>query len=404
MSIHGLRVLHGRSLDFLTWSGGGALASPSWAGRLRREPDPGAQSDASAREHPRPAAAPGCAGRGWTSASWLRTSWSAAARRPWSTPVSRAARTRSAGCSDSAGPGWAGVRHVVLTHKHPDHAGSVDDVLARAERAVGYVGAADLGDVDGTARLRPLADGDDVFGLRVVATPGPHPGHIAVFDTATRVLVAGDALNNTDGLAGSNPQFTEDEGAAARPRCAGSPTLKPRTILVGHGDPSCTGRRRRPGASSPPRWPDPTTGSRSPSCPRGTPPFTYWCQTSAHVQRALPGKHRERRRRRAPRRAVRRRPAGGAVRGVRRRAAVRVRDRATRDRGVRRPLPRPRALLAALQPARARAGRGHPTCRCWSGCASSRSSPATSTSSSWCAWPASSAGSRPGSPSGRRPG
>ena len=25
---------------------------------------------------------------------------------------------------DDAGPGWAGVRHVVLTHKHPDHAGS----------------------------------------------------------------------------------------------------------------------------------------------------------------------------------------------------------------------------------------------------------------------------------------
>src|SRR3954452_2438821 len=45
---------------------------------------------------------------------------------------------------DKAGPGWAGVRHVVLTHKHPDHAGSVGDVLTQATNATGYVGAADL--------------------------------------------------------------------------------------------------------------------------------------------------------------------------------------------------------------------------------------------------------------------
>ena len=141
---------------------------------------------------------------------------------------------------DSAGPGWAGVRHVVLTHKHPDHAGSVGDVLDRAEKAVGYVGAADLDEVDAPRRLRPLADGDDVFGLRIVATPGHTAGHMAVYDTGSRVLVAGDALNNTDGLAGSNPQFTEDEAAAARSvrRLA---ELEPRTILVGHGDPILRG-------------------------------------------------------------------------------------------------------------------------------------------------------------------
>src|SRR3712207_688593 len=31
---------------------------------------------------------------------------------------------------DQAGPGGGGVRHVVFTHKHPDHAGSISDVLA----------------------------------------------------------------------------------------------------------------------------------------------------------------------------------------------------------------------------------------------------------------------------------
>jgi len=137
---------------------------------------------------------------------------------------------------EKAGPGWSGVRHVVLTHKHPDHAGSVTDVLDAATRAKGYVGAADLSEVDAPTSLTPLRDGDDVFGLRVVATPGHTAGHMAVFDGDTRVLVAGDALSNTNGLTGSNPQFTEDEAAAAA-SVRKLARLAPRTILVGHGDP-----------------------------------------------------------------------------------------------------------------------------------------------------------------------
>ena len=41
---------------------------------------------------------------------------------------------------DSAGPGWAGVRHVVLTHKHGDHAGSIDQVMTDAPGATGTSG------------------------------------------------------------------------------------------------------------------------------------------------------------------------------------------------------------------------------------------------------------------------
>ena len=137
---------------------------------------------------------------------------------------------------EKAGPGWSGVRHVILTHKHPDHVGSVGDVLDAATQAKGYVGAPDLSEVDAPRALTPLRDGEDVFGLRVVATPGHTAGHMSVFDGDTRVLVAGDALTNTDGLAGSNPQFTENKAAAVASvrKLAG---LAPRTILVGHGDP-----------------------------------------------------------------------------------------------------------------------------------------------------------------------
>jgi glyoxylase-like metal-dependent hydrolase (beta-lactamase superfamily II) len=136
---------------------------------------------------------------------------------------------------DESGPGWAGVRHVVLTHKHNDHAGSLSEVLSRSDRATGYVGAADLEAVD-VENLRALADGDEVFGLQVVATPGHTPGHMAVFDPGTKLLVAGDALNNEGRLSGANPGFSEDMGAAAA-SVRTLAALAPATILVGHGAP-----------------------------------------------------------------------------------------------------------------------------------------------------------------------
>jgi glyoxylase-like metal-dependent hydrolase (beta-lactamase superfamily II) len=141
---------------------------------------------------------------------------------------------------DEAGPGVSGVRHVVLTHKHPDHAGSVGEVLAAATQATGYVGEADLSEVDAPQRLTPLKDGDEVFGLQMIGTPGHTAGHVAVFDADTGVLVAGDALTNMGGLTGSNPQFTEDEQAAAA-SVQKLARLAPTTILVGHGEPVVAG-------------------------------------------------------------------------------------------------------------------------------------------------------------------
>lgn len=135
-----------------------------------------------------------------------------------------------------AGPGWDGVRHVVLTHKHPDHVGSVGEVLAEAPEAVGYVGEADLPEVDSPRPLSALAGGDEVFGLQVVATPGHTAGHLSVFDPDTGVLVAGDALTNDGRLTGSNPQFTEDD-AQATASIQTMAALVPETILVGHGAP-----------------------------------------------------------------------------------------------------------------------------------------------------------------------
>jgi beta-lactamase superfamily II metal-dependent hydrolase len=44
----------------------------------------------------------------------------------------------------TTGLGWDAVHHVILTHYHQDHIGSVGEVLAAAAKATAYAGAADI--------------------------------------------------------------------------------------------------------------------------------------------------------------------------------------------------------------------------------------------------------------------
>ncbi|MDA0352665.1 MAG: MBL fold metallo-hydrolase [Chloroflexi bacterium] len=143
------------------------------------------------------------------------------------------------------GLGWGDVGHVILTHRHGDHAGSLPAVLAAAADATGYAGAADIGGISSPRALVALADGDRVFDLEIIGTPGHTAGHVSVLDRVGGILVAGDAINGADGgVIGPNAQFTPDMTVANESvaKLAGLPF---ETILFGHGEPVLSGGSAR---------------------------------------------------------------------------------------------------------------------------------------------------------------
>jgi glyoxylase-like metal-dependent hydrolase (beta-lactamase superfamily II) len=136
----------------------------------------------------------------------------------------------------AAGRDWAAVKHVIVTHQHSDHAGGLAEV-AKVVKASFYAGILDIDSMAGSAALKPVKQGDEVFGLQIIDTPGHTLGHISVFDPANGVLVSGDALRtNTGSLTGSDPQFTKDPVKAAK-SVKKLAKMDIKAILPGHGNP-----------------------------------------------------------------------------------------------------------------------------------------------------------------------
>jgi glyoxylase-like metal-dependent hydrolase (beta-lactamase superfamily II) len=137
----------------------------------------------------------------------------------------------------TASLGWDAVHHVILTHYHPDHIGSVGEVLGAAPKATAYAGAADIPQIKSARPIKAVGDNDEVFGLRVIATPGHTPGHVCVFDPAGSLLILGDAMNNIgNNLGGPNHQYTTDM-AQAHQSVKKLAKLTFQRAVFGHGEP-----------------------------------------------------------------------------------------------------------------------------------------------------------------------
>ncbi|MBA2336333.1 MAG: MBL fold metallo-hydrolase [Acidimicrobiia bacterium] len=137
--------------------------------------------------------------------------------------------------------GWDAVDHIVLTHHHRDHTGSLGAAADLAGGATLYGGEADIASIDAPREMVAVGDGSEVMGLQVIETPGHTAGSISLFDAGTGVLIVGDALTGGGGstVSGSNPQFTDDV-EMARASVVKLAALSFETILVGHGEPVLT--------------------------------------------------------------------------------------------------------------------------------------------------------------------
>jgi glyoxylase-like metal-dependent hydrolase (beta-lactamase superfamily II) len=118
-----------------------------------------------------------------------------------------------------------GVGGIVLTHDHGDHAGAADAVRAGAGGAL--VAAARWEGAD----LR-AGDGDVLGPLRVVATPGHAPDHLA--------FVAGDVCFTGDAVLAQSSVFVAPDPGALRGYLAALERLRAMELAVlctGHGPP-----------------------------------------------------------------------------------------------------------------------------------------------------------------------
>jgi glyoxylase-like metal-dependent hydrolase (beta-lactamase superfamily II) len=145
------------------------------------------------------------------------------------------------GALAAAGVGWTDVGSVILTHSHGDHIGGLGDVLASAGDAAVFAGAGDIPAIPASRPVTAVGDGEQVFDLEIIETPGHTPGHISVLDGMAGVLIAGDAMNGSaGGVTGPNPSFTPDM-TTANLSVVKLAERSFETVYFGHGEPVLTG-------------------------------------------------------------------------------------------------------------------------------------------------------------------
>jgi glyoxylase-like metal-dependent hydrolase (beta-lactamase superfamily II) len=156
------------------------------------------------------------------------------------------------------------ITRMTLTHAHGDHAGSLDEIsqrlpdleVALTERTSQFLrGELSLFSHEPQAKLRgsfysrttlatrTLAAGNKLGSLRIVASPGHTPDHIAFLDERDGTLIAGDAFQTLGGMAVSGimrwlfplPAMATWHLPTALASAKELRQLEPAALAVGHG-------------------------------------------------------------------------------------------------------------------------------------------------------------------------
>jgi len=139
------------------------------------------------------------------------------------------------------------IKNIVNTHMHWDHIGgngffeNAKVHIHEHDSEVLEKGDSELsnsmyfnGNMKPAKVERKLKDGDEVFGLKVIHTPGHTPGSICLLDEKNKILISGDTVF-ADGVGRTDlPGGNDDMLNKSLERLA---ALKIDKILPGHGEP-----------------------------------------------------------------------------------------------------------------------------------------------------------------------
>ncbi|HEX6386551.1 MAG TPA: MBL fold metallo-hydrolase [Anaerolineae bacterium] len=156
------------------------------------------------------------------------------------------------------------INRLTLTHAHGDHVGSLDELCRQLpDVEIAFTGRtaeflqgnlalqADESQAElrgsfverSTQPTRLLAPGDTVSSLRVVASPGHTPDHVAFLDERDGTLIAGDAFQTQGGIAVAGirrwlfpfPAMATWHLPTALESAVALRGLNPTRLAVGHG-------------------------------------------------------------------------------------------------------------------------------------------------------------------------
>lgn len=136
---------------------------------------------------------------------------------------------------EKVGVSFDKLKAVILTHQDMDHIGSLPEILQECGDHVHvYAHELDKPYIQGEIPLlkdahlenppkgrvdHTLRDGQELpfcGGIRVIHTPGHTPGHISLYLTQSKTLIAGDSMYSVNGILGGIHAPTTPDMKAAR--------------------------------------------------------------------------------------------------------------------------------------------------------------------------------------------